>query len=194
MRSVFVLVALVLALFHLHVHASGMPVGNLPGWKQIFSDDFNTPAPLGSFLNVYATQWDAYPEPYNDTSKHGMYSPQKTLSVANGLLNIHMHTEGGIPRVAAPTPRISGPGTSPWTGVIYGRFSARMRADPVHGYKTAWLLWPDSERWPDDGEIDFRKETSTARSAQTHIMPSQQASIPIKTPFRPKRSTKTGTK
>jgi len=23
------------------------------------------------------------------------------------------------------------------------------------GYKTAWLLWPDSENWPDDGEIDF---------------------------------------
>ena len=23
------------------------------------------------------------------------------------------------------------------------------------GYKTAWLLWPRSEVWPRDGEIDF---------------------------------------
>src|SRR3978361_375707 len=26
-----------------------MPVGNLPGWKQIFSDDFATDVPLGQF-------------------------------------------------------------------------------------------------------------------------------------------------
>jgi len=31
----------------------------------------------------------------------------------------------------------------------------RFRADAVPGYKTAWLLWPDSEDWPSDGEIDF---------------------------------------
>jgi beta-glucanase (GH16 family) len=25
----------------------------------------------------------------------------------------------------------------------------------MHGYKGAWLLWPASEVWPRDGEIDF---------------------------------------
>jgi beta-glucanase (GH16 family) len=31
----------------------------------------------------------------------------------------------------------------------------RFRADPLPGYKTAWLLWPTSDTWPRDGEIDF---------------------------------------
>ena len=32
----------------------------------------------------------------------------------------------------------------------------RFRATSTTGdYKTAWLLWPDSDKWPDDGEIDF---------------------------------------
>src|SRR5262249_38755014 len=35
------------------------------------------------------------------------------------------------------------------------RYSIRFRADKVPGYKLAWLLWPDSETWPRDGEIDF---------------------------------------
>ena len=37
----------------------------------------------------------------------------------------------------------------------YGRYAIRFRADPVPGYKTVGLLWPDSEVWPRDGEIDF---------------------------------------
>jgi hypothetical protein len=39
--------------------------------------------------------------------------------------------------------------------MLYGRYVIRFRADPVVGYKTAWLLWPDSNLWPEDGEIDF---------------------------------------
>src|SRR2546427_410289 len=39
--------------------------------------------------------------------------------------------------------------------MLYGRYAVRFKADPVPGYKTAWLLWPDSGNWPADGEIDF---------------------------------------
>ena len=31
----------------------------------------------------------------------------------------------------------------------------RFKADTNPGYKTAFMLWPDSEVWPQDGEIDF---------------------------------------
>jgi beta-glucanase (GH16 family) len=56
--------------------------------------------------------------------------------------------------VAAPVPTIpAAPGSE--GGLLYGRYVVRFRADPVPGYKTAWLLWPDSENWPHDGEIDF---------------------------------------
>ena len=39
--------------------------------------------------------------------------------------------------------------------VLYGRYAVRWKADAIPGYKVAWLLWPDSEVWPRDGEIDF---------------------------------------
>ncbi len=133
-----------------------MPVGNLSGWTQTLTDDFNTDVSVGSFPgNAYNAKWDVYPDGWLDTAAqhengNGRYFPSKVLSVDNGMLNMDLHTENGVHMVSAPMPT-AGPGY----GQLYGRFSARMRADAVPGYKTAWLLWPNSERWPDDGEIDF---------------------------------------
>ncbi len=42
-----------------------------------------------------------------------------------------------------------------YQGQLYGKYTIRFRADPVVGFKTAWLLWPDTGAWPRDGEIDF---------------------------------------
>ena len=53
--------------------------------------------------------------------------------------------------VSAPVPKL--PNIA--NGQLYGRYVVRFRSDPIPGYKTAWLLWPDSEVWPRDGEIDF---------------------------------------
>jgi hypothetical protein len=135
-----------------------MPVGNLPGWRQVFADDFRTAVPLGRFPAAVAQRWWAYPTSYHDTSNHGTYDPGRTTRVSGGLLRIHLHTAGGRARVAAPVPRIPGTqahGNGSPGGLRYGRYSVRFRSDPVPGYKTAWLLWPDSGRWPADGEIDF---------------------------------------
>jgi len=129
-----------------------MPVGDLPGWTQVFADDFTKSAAVGSFLGTY-TNWGAYPDGWKDTSKNGQYTPSKVLSATGGLLNMHLHTENGIHLVCAPYPKV--PGASTHNGMLYGRYVARFRSDPVIGYKTAWLLWPDSGVWPHDGEIDF---------------------------------------
>ena len=56
--------------------------------------------------------------------------------------------------VAAPQPILPNAAT-PYKGRRYGRYVVRFQADPLHCYKTAWLLWPDSGVWPRDGEIDF---------------------------------------
>ena len=40
-------------------------------------------------------------------------------------------------------------------GQTYGRYSVRFKNDVIPGYASAWLLWPNSEVWPNDGEIDF---------------------------------------
>lgn len=128
-----------------------MPVGDLPGWKQVFTDDFTKDVPLGSFPGAVSDKWDAY-NGFNDTSKNGTYSPGKVVSQKGGLMDLFLRTENGVHLVSAPAPKVNG---SAWTGQLYGRYAARFRADSMPGYHTAWLLWPDSEVWPRDGEIDF---------------------------------------
>jgi Glycosyl hydrolases family 16 len=129
------------------------PSGDLPGWHQIFMDNFATAVPRGSFPRSVSSRWGAYADGWHDSSGYGTYSCSKVCSVQNGVLNLYLHSENGVPLVAAPYPLI--PGGSSHNGQLYGRYAVRFKSDPVAGYKTAWLLWPDSERWPRDGEIDF---------------------------------------
>ena len=133
---------------------AAMPVGDLPGWRQFFTDDFSTDVPMGSFPAAVAADWGAYPAPWKDTSKRGSYAPLKVVEISNGILSKHNHTENGVPLVAAILPKLPDT-TTPGAGVLYGRFAVRFRTDPLPGYSMAWLLWPDSETWPRDGEIDF---------------------------------------
>ncbi|GHJ42948.1 hypothetical protein Cs7R123_02900 [Catellatospora sp. TT07R-123] len=131
-----------------------MPVGDLAGWHQVFRDDFATDVALGSFPAAVSTKWTAYSGFKNDgNTGTGTYDPAKTVSVDNGVLNIYLHTEGDKHYIAAPLPKIPGH-SGAYDGMAYGRYAVRFRADAVPGYKTAWLLWPDSNAWP-DGEIDF---------------------------------------
>jgi hypothetical protein len=118
------------------------PRGNLPGWKQLFVDDFDVDVPLGSFPSSVSSTWGAYKAPARDTSKRGAYAPERVVSVANGVLTKHIHSENGTPLVAALTPKV--PGSNKY-GQMYGRYEVRFRADrPATGYKMAWMLWPDS--------------------------------------------------
>jgi beta-glucanase (GH16 family) len=48
----------------------------------------------------------------------------------------------------------------------YGRWQVRARFDAGTGFGQAMLLWPQSERWPEDGEIDFvETPTGTKQTA-----------------------------
>lgn len=144
------------------------PVGDLPGWRQIFVDEFAGAVKLGEWSECttkplvcnglsepYRSKWWAYTEGWPDTSGNGIYSPSKTLSVSQGVLDIYIHTdeEHDIHRVAAPMPLING-ADGP-IGQLYGRYAIRFKADSIPGYKIAWLLWPDSDMQLRDGEIDF---------------------------------------
>jgi hypothetical protein len=131
-----------------------MPKGNLPGWRQIFTEDFTTPIALGSFPgSAYKDKWAVRGDGLRDTSGHGQYYPSMVLSVAHGMLDIHLHTQNNIHMAAALTPKLTGAASN--KGQLYGRYVVRFRADGIVGYKTAWLLWPDDGRWPSGGEIDF---------------------------------------
>ena len=126
-----------------------MPVGDLAGWRQVFTDDFTTDVPLGSFPKAVTTKWGVYVDGQKDTSRHGTYFPSKVVSVAGGLLNEYIHTENGVHMVASIVPRI------PSKSLLYGRYAIRFRSDVIANYKSTGLLWPDSNVWPRDGEIDW---------------------------------------
>lgn len=128
-----------------------MPVGDLPGWHQEFSDDFTTPVALGSFPGpAYDAKWTGYDNNQPDSSGDGVFS-QKIISVHDGLMDMYLHTVNGVPTGAAPTPNVTG---DQWFGQVYGRYSVRFKSDSLPLYGTGWVLWPDSNDW-NEGEIDF---------------------------------------
>jgi hypothetical protein len=142
------------------------PRADMPGWRQLFVDDFDVNVPLGSFPSAVSSTWGAYRYPSKDTSTHGTYWPERVVSITGGVLTQDLHVENGTPLVAALTPKV--PGTSKY-GQLYGRYEVRFRADSLEsGFKLAWLLWPDSGTTTTgaaggggNGEIDFpERETN----------------------------------
>jgi beta-glucanase (GH16 family) len=115
----------------------------------VFHEEFEEDAAEGEFATVYGDRLAPYPEGWRDTSGHGAYRPDEVLSVHDGVLDFRLQLIDGEPSAAAVVPVLDS------YGQTYGRYTVRLRADPVPGWKIAFLLWPDSERWPDDGEIDF---------------------------------------
>lgn len=126
------------------------PLTDPAGFRRLFVDDFDVTCAAGEFLTKYP-RWSAYPSTWQDTSKHGWYGGEKWATVSNSILTLPIATENNIHRVVNLSPLIL-PGEK---NQLYGRYEIRMRADPMDGYKAAYLLWPKSEQWPRDGEIDF---------------------------------------
>ena len=147
-----------------------MPVGNIPGWTQVFADDFaNQNVPIGQFPAAVSGQWTGYGDGSTDTTGNGTYMPSQVVSIHNGMMDLYLHTVNGVHMVAAPEPIIPhAPGSQ--GGLLYGMYEIRFKADPVPGYKTAWLLWPDSENW-NDGEIDWPEADldSTFTASMHHV-------------------------
>ena len=119
-------------------------------WRQVFVEDFGADVALGEFPGArYESRWNVYPTGWKDTTGRGTYRPGRVVSVEDGVLDLRLHSDDEGPVAAALLPRL------PTYGQRYGRYAVRFRADSVPGFKLTFLLWPDSERWPDDGEINF---------------------------------------
>lgn len=171
------------------VSGQAMPVGDMPGWKQIFADDFTMAVSVGAFSDCnhssdtpqaycgglapygnYKKQWWAYPNGWNDTAKSGadgnggapfggVYHPEDTVSVSDGAMHIKMF-------------RPAAGGDNHVAAVVpiacmqhkYGRYTERfkvVRADP--GFKSAHLFYTGGY------EIDYpENDYGTTISAYTH--------------------------
>jgi Glycosyl hydrolases family 16/IPT/TIG domain len=128
--------------------ADPMPTGDVTSgghtWHPVFSEDFNTPIALGSFVNN--ANWTVY-GPYVDPGGNAFYSAPKVLSVHDGEADFWFHTESGVHYLATIMTTFS---------QLYGRYTFRMKVvDVMPGYHVTPLLWPDSGVWPRDGEVDF---------------------------------------
>lgn len=138
-----------------------MPVGNVPGWRQVFADDFlNQTYPVGSFTTcthhgcagVPSLPWGATSDGTPDNSGHCEEYPSQTLSISGGVLNVFLHTAAdGVCMVDQLRPIITG---FP-NGMTYGMYSIRFRANAVPGYKLVDLFWPVNSQ---SGEIDFPED------------------------------------
>ena len=145
-----------------------MPVGNRPGWTQVVAQDFTQAVPVGGFTAAqngslttagssgysrYENSLTTYPDGWSDPGS--MRYPSKVLSVENGYLNFDLHTEtiNGTPQAlsAVVNPLL----TNRSQGQTYGRYVTRFRADAVAGWGAVFLLWPTSNVWPLNGEMDF---------------------------------------
>ncbi|MDO8335890.1 MAG: glycoside hydrolase family 16 protein [Candidatus Saccharibacteria bacterium] len=142
-----------------------MPAGDLPGWKQIFADDFTVDAAIGAmgsdsnagkivYTGANGTKWVTYPKTYLDTYQKRPYRSDKVLSVHDGNLDFYLHSVDGQPAGANPSPVIDG--TSQYQ--TYGRYSARFKLDSdtsMNEYYIAWLLWPENDIDWQCAESDF---------------------------------------
>ena len=130
-----------------------MPVGDIPGWHQVFADHFN-----GTTLN--ASNWYAYsgqpsgdPDGWWDPSHVIISGCQLTLRGYKGVAGRSgVFVTGGI-------------GMTNAHAQTYGKYLVRIRADKGDGISVIALLWPEKNVWPP--EIDFDEDGGGNRSHMT---------------------------
>lgn len=155
--------------------ATALPVGDVVSngrtWRQAFTEDFTRPAALGTVASVYPGM--GFYDGFKDTSGHGLYAPDKVLSVADGNLDFDFHSENGQPLVAAVMPD----GYAPHTTV---RVSIRYKTTVANGYKFVGMLWPSSDQW-NDGEVDWPESlTLGAKPRPASAIPGTYANLTMK--------------
>ena len=123
-----------------------MPTAVPSDFTRAFSEDFDTPAPLGSFNAVYGSMFGEYTG--RSTNGFTKYDADKVLYVQNGSLCYDLHSVDGQSYAAAP---------QAWNSksFLYGQvgISVRLDSSTGRGYKIAFLLWPKTNQWTN--EVDF---------------------------------------
>jgi Glycosyl hydrolases family 16 len=124
---------------------SAVPTDPGPQWRRLSKEDFDTfrPGAWGTYDSVGA---------FGNGLRRS-----SAISVKDGLLNI------------TASDNVSG-GMAHKLGQTYGRWEVRARTDKGRGFGSAILLWPDSERFPQDGEIDIMEVPAESRDRAHFIV------------------------
>jgi beta-glucanase (GH16 family) len=123
-----------------------MPTGNLPGWREVFSDNFS-----GSKLNL--SKWRLYwGRPGGDPA--GWWLPSH-VKVSHGMLVISAYRD----RAHGGQWATGGVSSAPGLAQTYGKYLVRFRMDAGFGVSHALLLFPANNTWPP--EVDFSEDNGT---------------------------------
>ncbi|CAO5250585.1 exported hypothetical protein [Frankia sp. AgKG'84/4] len=126
------------------------------------ADDFD-----GSAIDT--KKWFVYNSPNS-----GFARVPEAVSVGGGYLRI----TGGVNSAGKD---VSG-GVSSLVHQAYGRWEARLRVEKGAGYSAVALLWPQSEKWPNDGEIDLVEVKEGDRQSATAAVHNGPKNDIIETP------------
>ena len=125
-----------------------MPAGDITGWKQVFSDDFD-----GSSLDT--VKWSAYSgQPGGDRA--GWWAPSHVV-VQGCAVSLKSYRD---PAAKAGV-FVSG-GIGMHLSQTFGKYLVRMRVDQGDGISAIALLWPAQDLWPP--EVDFYEDGGGART------------------------------
>ncbi len=130
-----------------------MPTGDIPGWHQVFADDFNS-------TKLNTSNWYPYSgQPSGDPA--GWWSSSHVI-VNNCLLTLKGYKD------AAAKPDVfvtGGIGMTNTHSQTYGKYLVRMRVDKGDGISAIALLWPEVNAWPP--EVDFYEDSGGNRTSMT---------------------------
>jgi beta-glucanase (GH16 family) len=129
-----------------------MPVGNLPGWRQVFTDDFVSAEGFPSRWFSYSGQPDGDPAAWWDPSH---------VEVKNGMLVLRGYRDDRFGGRFVTGGVSNGPALSQ----SYGKYLVRMRVDKGNGIGYAALLWRSDDS--PEGEVDFAEDAGGDRTKTT---------------------------
>ena len=122
-----------------------------PDWgTPMLRDDFNG-------ASIDTSKWSVYHSP---TAKLFPRS-RNSVRVADGELQLIGGVQDGLD--------VSG-GVANKINQFYGRWKARIKVDRGSGYSGVVLLWPKTEKWPTDGEVDIVEVTGGDRQGAIMVV------------------------
>lgn len=132
-------------------------------WKLVFEENFD-----GTAINP--TDWILY-GPYAGHAGNGMRVPE-AISIEDGLLVITAQMKDGV---------LESGGMAHRRNYTYGKFEFRVRseADPSGSVSAVVLTWPQSEKWPDDGENDIYETHSSSNPNRTFFETNILSGLPL---------------
>ena len=131
-------------------------------WSLVFQDNFDSTALNPSSWYIYNGAGHA---------GNGLRSPS-AVSVANGILTITAQMVNN---------QLVSAGIANTSNYQYGKFEFRVRADADSSGATSAvvLTWPQSEKWPDDGENDIFETYSDINPYRTFFETNILSGLPL---------------